>query len=210
MRPRDRRVDVPSNAFVAVLSGFLAVPLVTLTSRPPRRWWSTPLTDYAGFGMPVLAPADGQIVGVAENYPDNPPGTNGDRANHLVIDIDGDRSIVLVHIEQGSATVQVGDLVRQGQPLAAVGNDGHLSAPHLHIHVQDTPSADDSADRTYPMLFRNVEIIRGGLWPGVTAANCTPATWSAHSGSSDDSILSPVLRYAGVPPTRSPRCRASS
>ena len=207
-----RRVNVPTNAFVAVLSAFLAVPLVTLTVAPTEavvvdsplagEWFvqnggrtilinghpegednavdfqlmgasgrthtggsDAPLSDYAGFGMPVLAPADGQIVGVAENYPDNPPGTNGDRANHLVIDIGGDRYIVLVHIEEGSATVQVGDLVEQGQPLAAVGNNGHSSAPHLHMHVQDTPSADVNADRTYPMLFRNVEITRGGFWP---------------------------------------------
>ena len=33
------------------------------------------------------------------------------------------------------------------------------------MHVQATPSADVSADRTYPMHFRNVEITRGGLWP---------------------------------------------
>lgn len=68
-------------------------------------------------------------------------------------------------IQQGSATVQVGDPVKQGQPLAAVGNNGHSSAPHLHLHVQDTPSADSSADRTYPMLFRKVEIAKGGFWP---------------------------------------------
>jgi len=58
----------------------------------------------------------------------------------------------------------VGDVVRQGQPLAAVGNNGHSNEPHLHLQVQDSPAAAD-ADRTYPMVFRNVDITRGGAWP---------------------------------------------
>jgi murein DD-endopeptidase MepM/ murein hydrolase activator NlpD len=122
-----------------------------------------PLTDYAGFGLPVMAPADGRIVEVTDGYPDNPPGTNGD-ANHLVMDIGGGRYVVLGHLKQDSATVQVGDVVRRGQPLAAVGNNGNSSAPHLHLQVQDSP-AGSNADRTYPMLFRNVDITRGGAWP---------------------------------------------
>ena len=52
-----------------------------------------PLADYAGFGMPVLAPADGRIVEVTDGYADNPPGTNGDHANHLVMDIGGGRYV---------------------------------------------------------------------------------------------------------------------
>ena len=123
-----------------------------------------PLTDYAGFGWPVLAPADGRIVEVTDGYADNPPGTNGDHANHLVIDIGGGRYVAMAHLKQGSATVRVGDVVRQGQPLAAVGNNGHSNEPHLHLQVQDSPAGAD-ADRTYPMVFRNVDITRGGAWP---------------------------------------------
>ena len=123
-----------------------------------------PLTAYAGFGSPVLAPADGRIVEVTDGYADTPPGTNGDHANHLVIDIGGGRYVVLAHLKQGSVTVQVGDVVRRGQPLAAVGNNGHTNEPHLHLQVQDSPAGMD-ADRTYPMVFRNVHITRGGAWP---------------------------------------------
>jgi len=71
----------------------------------------------------------------------------------------------LAHLEQGSVTVRVGDIVHQGQPLAAVGNNGHSNQPHLHLQVQDSPAGAD-AERTYPMLFRNVHITRGGAWPG--------------------------------------------
>ena len=124
-----------------------------------------PLTDYPGFGSSVLAPVDGRIVEVTDGYADAPPGTNGDHPNTLVVDIGGDRYVVMGHLKQGSIIVEVGDVVRQGQPLAAVGNTGNTNEPHLHLQIQDSPSAREDADRTYPMVFRNVHIIRGGAWP---------------------------------------------
>jgi murein DD-endopeptidase MepM/ murein hydrolase activator NlpD len=124
-----------------------------------------PLSDYTGFGKPVLAPADGRVVEVTDSYPGNPPGTNSDHANNLVVDIGAGRCVVLAHLQQGSVTVGVGDVVRGAQPIAAVGNNGHSSAPHLHFHVQDTPSGVVNADHTYPMVFSNVYVTRGGPWP---------------------------------------------
>ena len=123
-----------------------------------------PLTDYAGFGRQVLVPADGRVVEVTDGFADNPPGTNGDEANHLVIDIGGGLYLAMAHLQQGSVIIDVGDVVRQGQPLAAVGNNGHSNEPHLHVQVQDSPAASN-ADHTYPMVFRNVDITRGGAWP---------------------------------------------
>ncbi|GAB3517674.1 M23 family metallopeptidase [Arthrobacter monumenti] len=123
-----------------------------------------PLTDYAGFGEPLLAPADGRIVAVIDHYADEPVGTIGPRSNVVVVDIGGDRYVVMAHLKQGSVTVQAGDLVRSGQPLAAVGNNGNSSGPHLHLQVQDSP-ADMNAERSYPMVFRNVDITGGGPWP---------------------------------------------
>lgn len=123
-----------------------------------------PLTDYAVFGAPVLAPADGRIVAVIDHYADEPVGTNGPRSNALVLDIGGDRYVAMAHLKQGSVTVQVGDSVVSGQLLAAVGNNGNSSQPHLHMQVQDSP-ADMNAERSYPMVFRDVDITRGGPWP---------------------------------------------
>lgn len=123
-----------------------------------------PLTDYAGFGAPLLAPADGRIVAVIDHYADEPAGTIGPRSNALVLDIGGDRYVAMAHLKQDSVTVQVGDSVVSGHLLAAVGNNGNSTGPHLHLQVQDSP-ADMNAERTYPMLFRNVDITRGGPWP---------------------------------------------
>ena len=60
--------------------------------------------------------------------------------------------------------MQVGDLVGQGQRVAAVGNNGHSSEPHLHLQVQDSPAPADAA-ATYPVVFHDVEVERGGGWP---------------------------------------------
>jgi murein DD-endopeptidase MepM/ murein hydrolase activator NlpD len=70
----------------------------------------------------------------------------------------------MAHLKHDSVIVQVGDTVRRGQQVATVGNNGHSSAPHLHLQVQGT-AADIDAEYTYPMVFREVEITRGGGWP---------------------------------------------
>jgi hypothetical protein len=117
-----------------------------------------PLSAYVGFGLPVLAPADGRIIEVTDNYPDTPPGINGDHANKLVIDIGGGRFVVLGHLKQDSINVGIGDVVRRGQPLATVGNGGHTNEPRLHLQVQDSPTRWKDADGTYPMVLRDVQI----------------------------------------------------
>lgn len=109
----------------------------------------------------MLAPADGLIVEATDGYADNPPGTKGDHASHLVMDIGGGRYVAMAHLKQASVTVEVGEGVRRGQLLAAVGNNGHSNEPHLHVQVQDSAAGSD-ADRTYPVVFRNVHITRAG------------------------------------------------
>jgi hypothetical protein len=124
------------------------------------------LAAYTSFGLPVLAPADGRVVVVVDGYADNQPGTNGDIANHMVVDIGSGRYVVMAHLEQGSAEVGEGDLVKSGQPVAAVGNNGHSTQPHLHMHVQRRPSVAGSWEGpTLPTVFRNIEISRGSVWP---------------------------------------------
>jgi hypothetical protein len=133
--------------------------------RPHTGGSDAPLDAYVSFAMPVLAPADGRISDVYDRAPDNQPGTNSDNPNRVVVDIGGGRFVVMAHIKQASASVQVGDVVRRGQPIAAVGNNGHSSQPHLHMHVVDHPGgANEHDQRTYVMVFRDVQITRGGVW----------------------------------------------
>jgi murein DD-endopeptidase MepM/ murein hydrolase activator NlpD len=119
---------------------------------------------WYGFGEPVLAPADGRVVGVSDVHPDAPVGNVGQtpgQGNHIVIDIGGGRYAVLAHLERGSARVGEGERVRAGQQIAAVGDSGNSLAPHLHFHVQDSPVFGEQA-RTVPVVFRDAVLIRGG------------------------------------------------
>jgi len=67
-------------------------------------------------------------------------------------------------LPHGVATTPGFSLIRgDREPLAEVGNSGHTNEPHLHLQVQDSP-ADSNAERTLPMVFRNVQISQGGPW----------------------------------------------
>jgi hypothetical protein len=119
---------------------------------------------WYGFGEPVLAPADGTVVGVSDVHPDAPVGNVGQtpgQGNHIVLDIGSGRYAVLAHLQRGSARVGEGERVRVGEQIAAVGDSGNSLAPHLHFQVQSNPDFGEQA-RTVPVVFRDVVLIRGG------------------------------------------------
>jgi len=100
--------------------------------------------------------------------PDLPIGTSDNthlEGNYLVLDLGGQRYVIFAHLKQGSARVGVGDVVERGQPIAQVGNSGSTSEPHLRVQFQNGPKYDPSAQqglRTYPLLLRDVVLVRGG------------------------------------------------
>jgi murein DD-endopeptidase MepM/ murein hydrolase activator NlpD len=49
--------------------------------------------------------------------------------------------MLYAHLQAGSIKVKEGDRVKRGDLLGLVGNSGNTSAPHLHFHVMDGPSA---------------------------------------------------------------------
>jgi murein DD-endopeptidase MepM/ murein hydrolase activator NlpD len=78
------------------------------------------------------------------------------------------------HLRQGSINVAVGERLNEGQQIARVGNSGNTSAPHIHIQAQTLPTALGDIKtidlpqmlttlRTYPLLFRDASLIRGGV-----------------------------------------------
>ena len=99
-----------------------------------------------------------------------------------MIDLGGGRYPRMGHLRQDSITVDVGQQVTEGEPIARVGNSGHTSHPHLHIRAQTLPTGISDITtvdgprlvatlHTYPLLFRGASLIRGGVetWP--TAAD---------------------------------------
>ena len=135
-----------------------------LATEPPER--------FVGFGAPVLAPADGTVVRVHDDEPDHRArrsqlalvpylfgqagrlrqGVAGLAGNHVVIELaDGGGYAALVHLQHGSLRMGPGDAVTRGQQLAACGNSGNSTEPHVHLQVMDGP--DPMTARGLPLAL---------------------------------------------------------
>jgi hypothetical protein len=101
-------------------------------------------SDYFIYDVSVLAPCSGEIIHALDGLSDNRvPETDREHmaGNHLILRC-GDVDVVLGHLRPGSLIVAIGDLVRAGDAIAAVGNSGNSDEPHLHVHAQRTATSD--------------------------------------------------------------------
>ncbi|GAB4537413.1 MAG: hypothetical protein Tsb0010_16600 [Parvularculaceae bacterium] len=130
------------------------------------------LESWFGYGLPVAAPADGRIVAMRADMPDNRFDAEGARifdegfpdfgenrglGNYVMIETGG-AYLLMAHFAPGSITVGVGDEVVAGQPLGIVGLSGDTAYPHLHIQLQDGP--DFLHANPLPIVFDCVRLRR--------------------------------------------------
>jgi hypothetical protein len=141
----------------------------------------TQLADYYAYGQPVLAAAEGQVVAVLNDEPEdatllqraNEPleayvqriverqneqlkrGPRGIVGNHIIIRHGGEYSMY-AHLKPGSVLVKPDEMVTRGQQIASVGSSGSSTEPHLHFQVCDAPEVLACAG--IPARFENVEI----------------------------------------------------
>jgi hypothetical protein len=152
----------------------------TATTRDWRALVSTePVDRFFAFGQPVLAPAAGRAVSVHDGEADHVArrsplalvpyaltqaarvrgGAAAIAGNHVVLELDGDGGyVVLAHLRAGSIRVVEGERVEAGRKLAACGNSGNSTQPHVHVQVMD--SADPFTARGVPMFFRQYRVCR--------------------------------------------------
>ncbi|MGB0872996.1 MAG: M23 family metallopeptidase [Solirubrobacterales bacterium] len=109
---------------------------------------ATMSSNYTIYGKQAIAAADGTVESVVDGLPDQEPGALPESStlpeadgNNVVIDLGGGFFMLYAHLKSGSLKVKQGDKVKRGQPIGLVGNSGNTSAPHLHFHVMDGPSA---------------------------------------------------------------------
>ncbi len=81
-------------------------------------------------GTEVLAARGGRIEKVEDSF----DGVGLDSNVIEVVHEDGERS-AYAHIRYHGSLVKVGDLVKQGQPIALSGMVGQAPGPHLHFLV---------------------------------------------------------------------------
>jgi hypothetical protein len=134
------------------------------------------LEDFACFGRPVLAPADGRVVRVATRFPDLPPYAPAPRrkpraekhetlgGNFVIIQHAPHVYTELVHLKAGSIRVTVGQMVRRGEPVGACGNSGNARTPHLHLGLLS--SIDPIATARMPLGGYEVRGADGRWTPG--------------------------------------------
>lgn len=147
--------EIPSQGFAWDLVPLSGDRLALLSQ--PWAGEALPAASFAAFGAPVLAPADGTVVGIVDGEHDlatvgelpDPDPFRDDPAlaagNHVVIDHGEAIFSLLAHLQQGSVRVDPGEVVTVGQQVAALGNSGFSSGPHLHFHCMTGPSLTDAA-----------------------------------------------------------------
>jgi hypothetical protein len=103
--------------------------------------------NYHIYGKPVIAVADGTVVGTRNDLNDQVPGAlpaniplDEADGNFVVLDIGSGLYVNYAHMRRGSVKVKLGDKVRRGDLIGEVGNTGNSLAPHMHLHVMDGTS----------------------------------------------------------------------
>jgi hypothetical protein len=124
--------------------------------------------DYRGWERDLITPADGVVVHVRDDRPDQPVADasdpkyyapeykqGGDPGNFLVLDHGGSEFSMIAHFQAHSILVKVGDHVRQGQVLGKLGHSGDATGPHCHYQLQSGPDWENADG--LPCKFSNVD-----------------------------------------------------
>ncbi|PJJ65546.1 M23 family metallopeptidase [Compostimonas suwonensis] len=106
------------------------------------------LDSYPSYGRDILAVADGPIVAMTTDRPEQVPGTaptgltlDEYGGNYIVQDIGGGRFAFYAHLQPDNPQgLAIGQTLRRGDVIGLLGNTGNSDAPHLHFHVMSSPS----------------------------------------------------------------------
>ena len=137
------------------------------------------LRDWRGtYGAPLYAVADGSVVAAVDGRPDIAPGANpllsapeDFTGNEIVLKIAPGQYAVYFHLKRGSVRVRVGQRVRRGDQIGALGNSGNSTAPHLHFGIQDGPSGlSNSLPFEIDRLVLEGHVVPGATLPKVNVA----------------------------------------
>ena len=149
-----------------------------------RMWLiGVPLRECHGWGDPVRAALDGEVVAASDGAEERRwlhpvrelfhvivtgvtfRGTEAQVrrvvGNHVIVRSD-EGFAVYAHLAPGSVDVREGDSVRRGQLLGRVGSTGNSTAPHLHFQLMDALDARHA--KPTPALFASYEVERNGSW----------------------------------------------
>ena len=104
-------------------------------------------SDWAAFGSPLYAVANGTVGLVVDDKPDIPPNSANPfldspldfAGNTVELRIGPGLYACYAHMIPGSVRVRNGQRVRVGQQIGLLGNSGNTTGPHLHFGIQSRP-----------------------------------------------------------------------
>jgi len=76
--------------------------------------------------------------------------------NCVIIDHGNSEYSVLMHMQQSSVRVTVGERVAAGQVIGRLGNSGDAFGPHVHYQLQSGPQV--FRDQSLPFKFQNIDV----------------------------------------------------
>jgi|GEM_PF-549874 len=131
------------------------------------------VTDFYSYEEPVYAPADGRVTERVDGNPSDRMGkrdTDNPGGNYVILDIGKGKYFYVGHLMKDRILVREGQVVTSGALLGYIGNSGNTFFPHLHIHIQNKPTADPEGRITYPFRFRKIRRKRWLFWREVNNA----------------------------------------
>lgn len=131
--------------------------------------------DYLGFGMPVYAMHDGEVMQCFRNVLEN-TGSGGGNSFWIRHANNSNEYVLYAHMKEGSISekacppdkdgvVKPGIFVKAGDKLGEMGNTGDSDTPHVHVHAQvghvdfDEGLKESQMDGR-PLLFANIWVTR--------------------------------------------------
>jgi Peptidase family M23 len=144
-------------------------------------------TNAYVYGEPILAMADGEVVAILHDYPENPnppdklAGVNGcdvracgntpdcdepteipTTGNSIFLEYATGEISHYAHSIPGSNNhLDCGDTVSQGDVVGNVGNSGNSTGPHLHYGTDKLAEFWDGANYSFPSYVTNVVFAAG-------------------------------------------------
>ena len=152
------------NQHMATQSQYFGIDFVKVggpTQRQLSRGIPTKNEDFFSWNETVVAPADGLVVAVTRDLPDNPLGVKDAQnpaGNFVAIQIAPNRFLFLAHFKKDSLVLKVGDRLKRGEAIGKCGNSGNSDYPHIHLHIQDKPTLNEGIGQNPIFSGMDVEL----------------------------------------------------